>query len=798
MTTGQRFVWVMDGTSVRQGASLSSVPTRWTMDVSADFSGDGNADIVWTNRSTGLRYVWYMEGTSDVGGGTLGTVAPNWTIDAAGDFNGDGKADLVWTNGATGQRYVWYMDGVRNIGGADLGIVPLYWRIVGAADFTGDGKTDLLWANGNTGLRYVWHMDGSVNTGGVSLGTLGTQWEIVGSSDLTGDGWPDILWQNVNTGQRYVWFMNGAENTGGVDLGTVDPTWEMAAVGSARVPIDFIESDPAVATVGESYAFTPATRGGASTKSFRLTAGTLPPGLALEEATGRISGTPTTSGAFNIEITVASGGHEAAISATIRVLRARCAGSPIALGVGQHVVLDRTAAECMEFREGLYAAALVIPTDPSITPSGWTVPAEVDTTASRVVRVLYDGVLPHSEKRLDTTGGAGGVGPVGMAVDIDPAALLPPEGVSAGLDPAPTFSLGERVVLSGQAYTVVEVTEHFQFLEPDGALTADGRTRLALMAGLWEAEAVPGLRETFGVMPDGAGGGKTTVLLPIGNLFGGYASAGRLPTGEQIPIVGLYNRSLNGSATWWESSDWWIAHEATHLAQFQFADVSGPHHWVEGFASFVASYVTTGESLFTTEADSWWSRYDSESDRRVVYYLSEGRYRSVWGDIYQGGSTLWSHLVGQLFDEGVSPVESIRSLLTMPTEARYRVSETWSAALPSRPRSEIELLGDLALTPYADEWYRFTSQNGVVTRHVNEPRWSGYFARLVARLNNDPNYYPWPHAAVRTRSGHTGEMSVLLGDPDALVLELEVTEAPARVRLTDTPDRFGVVLMRMR
>ena len=39
-----------------------------------DFNGDGNPDILWRNTSTGENYVWYLDGVNVLGGGNLPTV----------------------------------------------------------------------------------------------------------------------------------------------------------------------------------------------------------------------------------------------------------------------------------------------------------------------------------------------------------------------------------------------------------------------------------------------------------------------------------------------------------------------------------------------------------------------------------------------------------------------------------------------------------------------------------------------------------------------------------------------------
>ena len=63
-----------------------------------DFDGDGKADILWRNRTTGQDFIWLMNGGTITGSGSLGYVSSDWTIEGVGDFNGDGKADILWRN----------------------------------------------------------------------------------------------------------------------------------------------------------------------------------------------------------------------------------------------------------------------------------------------------------------------------------------------------------------------------------------------------------------------------------------------------------------------------------------------------------------------------------------------------------------------------------------------------------------------------------------------------------------------------------------------------------------------------
>src|SRR5438552_1504310 len=226
-STGQRVIWLMNGTTHQSTVNLGTVPTSWSIVGSNDFNGGGKADILWQNSATGQRIIWLMNGTAHQSTVSLGTVPTQWSIVGSTDFDGVGKADILWQNSATGQRIIWLMNGTAHQSTVSLGTVPTQWSIVGSSDFNGDGKADILWQNSATGQRIIWIMNGTAHTSTVSLGTVPTSWSIAGSGDFNGDGKADILWQNSATGQRLIWIMNGTVHTSNVSLGTVSTSWSI-------------------------------------------------------------------------------------------------------------------------------------------------------------------------------------------------------------------------------------------------------------------------------------------------------------------------------------------------------------------------------------------------------------------------------------------------------------------------------------------------------------------------------------------------------------------------------------------
>lgn len=125
-TTGERVIWLMNGTTISVGSSLGVMPVAWSVSGTGDFDGDGKSDVFLTNTITGERAIWLMNGTTISSGAVLGTLPPAWSVGGTGDFDGDGKVDLVLTNTSTGERAMWLMNGSPL---TSLSVLPVAWMI---------------------------------------------------------------------------------------------------------------------------------------------------------------------------------------------------------------------------------------------------------------------------------------------------------------------------------------------------------------------------------------------------------------------------------------------------------------------------------------------------------------------------------------------------------------------------------------------------------------------------------------------------------------------------------------------
>ena len=206
--TGQVFIQLMDGKTIKAGGVVTTVPAPWRLIAAQDIDGDGKADLVWWHSTAGGTYAHRLDGLTVKSEGYGVTQALAWTPVAAGDATGDKQADLLWRHGTTGQ--VKLQTDFQADGTVIYTEPNTSWQILAMPDLNGDGKADVLWKNTSTGTVFGQLLNGTTITqGGVIYTEPNPAWQLVHTADFNGDGNSDLLWRNTTTGQVFMQQMNG-------------------------------------------------------------------------------------------------------------------------------------------------------------------------------------------------------------------------------------------------------------------------------------------------------------------------------------------------------------------------------------------------------------------------------------------------------------------------------------------------------------------------------------------------------------------------------------------------------------
>lgn len=238
--TGENEIWMMDGTQRLQVLPLLTLTdTNWIIKGVQDFNGDRNTDIMWYNAKTSESMIWQMNGPTISRSISLPKITSTplnveLNVELVADLSGDGKADIIWRNQRTGASTVWVMGDTtvqKQIileASADANI-----HIQGAGDFNDDGKLDIVASNYLTGENSVWYLDNTANeikiTTKAILPTNGANMRIEQITDFDNDGNLDFLYRDFSTGENEIWRMKGAERDQIIKLPKLrDNFWEVS------------------------------------------------------------------------------------------------------------------------------------------------------------------------------------------------------------------------------------------------------------------------------------------------------------------------------------------------------------------------------------------------------------------------------------------------------------------------------------------------------------------------------------------------------------------------------------------
>lgn len=202
------------GLTTQETELVTSSWTVWSPEVPwldvrfGDLNGDGRADIVGRDAGTG---VWW---------GALSVYSPArgdhfetsvWSVWSANvswqdvklaDSDGNGKLDLIGREPMANTFWIGLSNGTKFATSYWGYLNPQYqWVDARVADFNNDGKADVAMRN-LYGQIYVLQSDGSRFTA-QKWGAWATNvaWLNVDVGDFDGDGKPDLIGRNANTGQ---------------------------------------------------------------------------------------------------------------------------------------------------------------------------------------------------------------------------------------------------------------------------------------------------------------------------------------------------------------------------------------------------------------------------------------------------------------------------------------------------------------------------------------------------------------------------------------------------------------------
>lgn len=180
--------------------------------VTADFNGDGVADLAVTNSGDSAVSILIGRGDGTFGAASSVAVGAGPTEIIAADFNADGKPDLAVANSNGASLTVLIGNGDGTFRRADVSVGGGQASLA-AGDFNGDGKTDLAVGVGNNVRILLGNGDGSFSTGS-SFATAVSPKQIR-AADLNADGKVDLAigaccqGSDVTYGAFYVYQGNG-------------------------------------------------------------------------------------------------------------------------------------------------------------------------------------------------------------------------------------------------------------------------------------------------------------------------------------------------------------------------------------------------------------------------------------------------------------------------------------------------------------------------------------------------------------------------------------------------------------
>jgi hypothetical protein len=188
--------------------AAQQVTTGWdfTQTAAADFNGDGRADIIARDSAGNLK-MWLGSGNGTFGAARQVTTGWDFTQTAVADFDGNGKADIIARDSA-GNLKIWAGHGDGTFGAAAQLSSGWDFTQTAAGDFNGDGQADII-ARDSAGNLKMWTHNAGGYFNAAQQVTAGWNFSQTSVADFDGNGKADIIARDDSTGNLDIWAGHG-------------------------------------------------------------------------------------------------------------------------------------------------------------------------------------------------------------------------------------------------------------------------------------------------------------------------------------------------------------------------------------------------------------------------------------------------------------------------------------------------------------------------------------------------------------------------------------------------------------